>query len=246
MKTELISIGEAAGMMHVSIDTLRRWDNEGRFPAIKRSGKRFYRPSDIEKYLSQLAVEEADIFALAKKWASGVSAGEPNDLFYCQNSSVFQSRLIKLEKKLSAMSDLEKSYPLIVAITGEIGNNSFDHNLGNWPDIAGIFFGYDTDRKEIVLADRGQGILKTLQRVKKELRADAEALWVAFTEVISGRSPEARGNGLKFVRSVVMENDISLLFQTGDAELELKKGDTTLNIKKAAKYIQGCLAVIKF
>jgi hypothetical protein len=246
MKTNLISIGEAARMMHISIDTLRRWDKDGRFPAIKRSGKRFYRPSDIEKYLSQLAVEEADIFVLAKKWASDAAAGEPNDLFYCQNSSVFQSRLIKLEKKLSAAPGLEKLFPLIVAITGEIGNNSFDHNLGNWPDVAGIFFGYNTDRKEIALSDRGQGILKTLQRVKKELVTEAEALRVAFTEIISGRSPEARGNGLKFVRNVIMENDLSLLFQTGDAELELTKGDTSLNIKKADKYIQGCLAVIKF
>jgi len=25
------------------------------------------------------------------------------------------------------------------AIAGEIGNNSFDHNIGNWPDMAGIF-----------------------------------------------------------------------------------------------------------
>jgi len=246
MDTKLISIGEAAKKMHVSLDTLRRWDKVGRFLAIRRSGKRFYRLSDIDKYLANLTLEEADLFLLAKKWASSAGATEPDSLFYCQNSAVFQSRLIKLEKTLGTVSGLENIFPLIVAITGEIGNNSFDHNLGSWPDISGIFFGYDTNRREIVLSDRGQGILKTLKRVKKELSSDEEALKVAFTEVLSGRAPEARGNGLKFVKNIVMQNDIDLFFQTGQAELNLKKGDTPLNIQRTDSRIKCCLAWIKF
>lgn len=246
MDTKLVSIGEAAKKMHVSLDTLRRWDKAGRFPAIRRSGKRFYRLSDIDEYLAGLALEEADLFGLAKKWASGAEASEPDSLFYCQNSAVFQSRLIKLEKALGTIHNLENIFPLIVAITGEIGNNSFDHNLGSWPDMAGIFFGYDTNRREIVLSDRGQGILKTLKRVRKELSSDAEALRVAFTEILSGRAPEARGNGLKFVKNIITQNDITLFFQTGQAELHLKKGDASLDIRPADNRIQGCLAWIKF
>ncbi|MEK7598630.1 MAG: helix-turn-helix domain-containing protein [Patescibacteria group bacterium] len=246
MNTNLISIGETAKKMDVSMDTLRRWDKAGRFPAIKRSGKRFYRLSDIDKYLAGLALEEADLFLLAKKWAASVSPSEPDSLFHCQNSAVFQSRLIKLEKNLGAVPGLENTFPLIVALTGEIGNNSFDHNLGSWPDITGIFFGYDTKRREIALADRGQGILKTLKRVRKELASDADALQVAFTEVLSGRAPEARGNGLKFVKNIVTQNDISLVFQTGQAELHLKKGDAFLNIQPADGSLQGCMALIKF
>ena len=37
----------------------------------------------------------------------------------------------------------ENIVPLIVAVAGEIGNNSFDHNLGKWPDSPGVFFGFD-------------------------------------------------------------------------------------------------------
>ena len=79
-----------------------------------------------------------------------------------------------------------------------------------------------------------------------ELSSDEEALKVAFTEVLSGRAPEARGNGLKFVKNIVMQNDIDLFFQTGQAELNLKKGDTPLNIQRTDSRIQGCLAWIKF
>jgi len=135
---------------------------------------------------------------------------------------------------------------LIVAIAGEIGNNSFDHNLGNWPDVPGIFFGYDINKKEIVLADRGQGILKTLQRIRPGLNNNKDALNTAFTEVISGRSPEDRGNGLKFVRKVVLENPIDLFFQSGDYYLEIIRQALDLDIKKSKQFIQGCIAIIKF
>jgi len=246
MNTKLIPIGEAAKMMRISIDTLRRWDKSGQFSAIRRSEKRFYRLSDIEKYLAKLTILEADLYITAKKWASGVSVSEPDKLFYCQNSAVFQTKLIKFQENLADVSNLKNTFPLIVAISGEIGNNSFDHNIGQWPDISGIFFGYDINRREVVLADRGQGILKTLKRVKKDLASNGEALRVAFTEIISGRSSEARGNGLKFVKNVVKEKEMNLIFQTGDAKLELKKGDNELNITKEDSYIGGCIALIKF
>ena len=133
-----------------------------------------------------------------------------------------------------------------MAVAGEIGNNSFDHNLGNWPDIPGIFFAYDIHKRSIVLADRGLGILTTLKRVKPELNNDEKALEVAFTEILSGRAPENRGNGLKFVRKIVAENPISLLFQSGDAELTLTKDSDGLDIKHSTKPFRGCFALITF
>ena len=233
-------------MMRVSIDTLRRWDKEQRFPAIRQSGRRLYRATDIEKYLAKMTIAEVDIFEAAQKWATRREPVEPDSLFYCKDSAIFQYRLNKLENALGTVNELRNSYPLITSITGEIGNNSFDHNLGNWQDMPGIFFGYDIERREIVLADRGQGILTTLKRVRKNLSSDEEALRVAFTEILSGRPKEARGNGLKFVKDVVMENDICLFFQTGNAKLELQEGDQSLNISKTNTYIRGCMALIKF
>lgn len=235
---DLISIGEASEILGVSITTLRRWDESGRLLAEKTSGgQRRYSKAKIELYLS-------DLFALAKDWC--INGTEIPERFYCPNSSVFQSRVIKMQTVLFETKGLEQIFSLLTAVVGEIGNNSFDHNLGNWPDISGVFFGYDNNKRKIVLADRGQGILETLKRVKPGLSTPEDALLTAFTEVISGRAPEERGNGLKFVKKVVTENQMGLLFQTGDAKLDLIKDGRGLHIQHATENIRGCLALLTF
>ncbi|OGN00791.1 MAG: hypothetical protein A3B91_04565 [Candidatus Yanofskybacteria bacterium RIFCSPHIGHO2_02_FULL_41_29] len=235
---ELISIGEAASILGISIDTLRRWDKSGKLSSVKTEGghRKYYR-FQIELFLN-------DLFKMAKDWVS--KGGDLPSEFYCPNSAVFQTKLTRMQDLLGGIAELADRFPLIVAVSGEIGNNSFDHNLGNWPDIPGIFFGYDMHKKVVVLVDRGLGILATLKRVKPELNTDTEALKVAFTEILSGRASESRGNGLKFVRKVVAENPIGLLFRTGNAELILKKDSDILDIKDFAEPFRGCLALITF
>src|SRR3989338_1937613 len=239
MTEELITISEAAEILGVSIDTLRRWDKNGKLSPAKTSeaGYRLYYKSQIELFLN-------DIFSLARDWV--LKNTEIPSQFYCSNSAVFQTRLIHMQDLLVNVTELKQIFPLIVAIAGEIGNNSYDHNLGNWPDMPGTFFGYDLHKRNIVLADRGLGILATLKRVRPTLNTDEEALTVAFTEVISGRSPESRGNGLKFVRKIVSENPIGLVFRTGDAELILPKDANELNVRLSSEPFRGCLAFITF
>jgi sensor histidine kinase regulating citrate/malate metabolism len=140
----------------------------------------------------------------------------------------------------------EKNFSLITAMAGEVGNNSFDHNLGNWPDTPGIFFGYDMHRGIVILADRGCGILATLRRVRPLLENHQEALRVAFTEVVSGRAPEQRGNGLKFVAGVVSENNFHLTFQTGDALLEMQPQQKALSMRQAKEWMSGCYMVLQY
>lgn len=239
MADELITITQAAGMIGVSLDTLRRWDESGKLVAIRpgKGSHRLYRLRDIEVFMT-------DIFSLAKRWVTSDLPSTPEKLFYCPNSSVFQARLNKLEGELKTVSpDL---FSLIGSAAGEIGNNSFDHNLGKWPDISGIFFGYDLSKRIVVLADRGLGILETLSRVRKDLNNHQDALKVAFTEIITGRAPEHRGNGLKYVRRVVTEFPIKLTFQTGDAKLNLQQGDTDIKIEHADQSFRGCLALLRF
>ena len=108
------------------------------------------------------------------------------------------------------------------------------------------FFFWDLNKGKVVLADRGQGILATLKRAEPELKNHQDALLTAFTKVISGRAPEYRGNGLKFVKDVVVANKISLFFQTGDAWFKIQKNDSNIDIQKSAVNFRGCLAVIKF
>ncbi len=240
MQNKLISIGKTAKLLGVSIDTLRRWDTAGRLQSTRSAprGHRYYLQSDIEQYL-----QDADVAAY--NWAENLQAIEPERDVYCQTRDVFQGRLEQFQSKLS------RTFPigivsLITAAAGEIGNNSYDHNLGNWSDIPGIFFSYSMRSRRVVLADRGQGILTTLKRIRPELVNAQEALKVAFTETISGRFPEARGNGLKFVKSIIISNPFSLYFQTGDACLHLKQHDRDVVIQQAKTSIKGCFAIIGF
>jgi excisionase family DNA binding protein len=236
---DLITIGEAAELLGVTIMTLRRWDESGRLLSVrdKPGGHRYYRREDIDVFLS-------DLFQLAKDWA--VSQKEIPEQFYCQNSGIFQARITKMETLMIQNKDAKKLFSLLTSITGEIGNNSYDHNLGQWPDVPGIFFAYDLNKKQIVLADRGVGILETLRKVKPELKDHAQALQTAFTEIISGRKPESRGNGLKYVKSVISDNPISLIFQSGDAKLLLKGNSADIGTESTPESVRGCLALITY
>lgn len=247
MRSELLTISQVAKILGVSDQTLRRWDDSGVLSSVRRepTGYRYYSKSRIEGYIRD-NLENLSLFKMARNWAIDSNGTEPLSDFYCPNISVFQARLTRIEGGLGGVRRLNKIFPLISAITGEIGNNSFDHNLGNWPDIPGIFFAHNLSKGRIVLADRGQGILATLKKVKPELMNHQEALYTAFTEVISGRAPEYRGNGLKFVKDVVSANDISLFFYTGNAQLKVKKDSSNVNVQMSSINLRGCLALITF
>ena len=239
MEEKPLNIREAAQFLGVSVDTLRRWDKSGKLVAIRkvRGAHRYYTLEDLKMFSS-------DLIKLANEWV--LSGGEISSDFHCSNSAVFQTRLIKMQEEMLSLGKERGFVSLVGAISGEIGNNSYDHNLGNWPDVPGVFFGYDIHKGIIVLGDRGVGILKTLSRVRPSLVTHEEAVNVAFTETISGRAPEKRGNGLKFVRKVISENPISLSFQTGDAGLQIEKESADLSIVKVKNKIRGCFAIIRF
>lgn len=240
MQNKLIPIGEAAKLLGVSVDTLRRWESAGRIHSVRSGplGHRFFLQADIEQYLQ-------DVDSIARHWVEAIEPVVPSPDMYCQTRDVFQARLEVLQSQLSRVTP-SSTASLVTAVAGEIGSNSFDHNLGNWPDITGILFSYDMKNKKIVLADRGQGILTTLKRVRPELNSSEKALKVAFTETISGRYAEARGNGLKFVRSIIVDNPFTLYFQTGDAYLYLKEHDTDINVRHAKTSIGGCFVTMGF
>jgi hypothetical protein len=241
MDEQGLSIGETARILGVSLDTLRRWDKEGKLRSFRASekGHRYYSSKDVYFFWNDLA-------KLAEQWVEREVGAEPDANFYCPTNDVFQNRLITMQNALGKLDNLSTPFSLIVALIGEIGNNSFDHNLGNWRDLPGVFFAHNIDKGYIVLADRGQGLLRTLQRVKPGLKTHAEAMNVAFTEVISGRAPESRGNGLKYVKNIVTKHPLDLLFESGDAQVSLRQGDLELRITEKVPSIQGCIAILKF
>ncbi len=240
-----LTSGQASSLLGISNDTLRRWDKKGQLKPNKidkKTSYRYYKEENINNYLKSL-----DIFKLAFIWAKNKKAKEPQKIFYCNNISFLSYKLTKFENELMKINEFKESYSLLTSMAAEIGINSFDHNLGNWPDIPGIFFAYNIKNRTIVLADRGQGILRTLSRVKPDIKNDQEALNIAFTEIVSGRAPESRGNGLKYVKRIITKTDnFSLKFYSGTAELFLKHQDKNLKIKTKKDKIKGCLALIRF
>lgn len=196
------------------------------------------RPPKVQYFLKKTV----DLFKIAWKWNTNpTTASVPSD-WYCQTRDVFSARsqvlLSNLERKEKA-----KAY-LLTAVVGEIGNNSFDHNLGHWPDLPGIFFAYDLNQKIIILSDRGVGLLKTIQGTLPTVTNDQQALKTAFTKIVSGRFPEKRGNGLKFVKQVIKENNWILQFFSGTAGLEIR--NQNLSFKEIKPFVYGCLAVLKY
>jgi len=130
------------------------------------------------------------------------------------------------------------------AITGEIGNKTFDHNFDfseNFP--RGIYFNHDAEDL-IVLADYGNGIRETLSRVVTTLASDVDAIETAFTKVVSGSAPEQRGNGLKFVLSGMLDNRWTMYFHSGHACCRVADG--VVKYESSPSSISGCLAILDF
>lgn len=236
----LLTINEAAKFLGVSIDTLRRWDSKGKLKAVRSSGgHRYYPREQLESFVS-------DLKAIARVWAESQIAPELPPDYYCYTQDIFRARLDRMAFELDRDSAAKTLVPLIVAVAGEIGNNSFDHNFGNWPDVPGVFFAYDINKRIIVLADRGVGVRTTLLRVRPDLKDDIMALSVAFTERVSGRSPEQRGNGLKFVNNVATKNPIGVSLQSGAAVAEIAKQNGVLKVGLADRYMRGTLTAITY
>jgi hypothetical protein len=96
----------------------------------------------------------------------------------------------------------------------------------------------------VVLADYGKGVQRSLSLVLPEIKTDMEAIEIAFTKRISGRSPEQRGNGLKFVSETIQQNNWQLYFQSGLGTCLIDKNGLSFTEDKVN--LPGCLAIIKF
>ncbi|MBI4160247.1 MerR family DNA-binding transcriptional regulator [Candidatus Wolfebacteria bacterium] len=242
MKDEKIRIGKAAQALGVSVQTLRNWEKTRKLlPQRSPGGQRCYLLQDLERFA-------LDFPKLGWAWAASAQPPEIPAEYYCEQQARFTSRLEKMGLLLARAEAVgEETASLLTTVAGEIGDNSFMHNIGNWPDVPGIFFAYDIGKRVIVLADRGQGVRKTLSRVRPSIETDVHALRVAFTEIVSGREPEKRGNGLKVVRRIVESGPIHLLFRSGVAVVKSpKKQSGSITIAAAPENVRGAYAVIQF
>jgi hypothetical protein len=97
-----------------------------------------------------------------------------------------------------------------VVIVGELGNNVFDHNLGNWPtSFSGSIIAAQhysrSKRIQVIVGDAGVGFLGSLKNAFPDLRNDIDAIKKGL-EGNTGRIGEKRGNGLKTVQDWTINN----------------------------------------
>lgn len=190
-----------------------------------------------------------------QKLAMGIQwfFGEPskNSQYMCETRDVFKARVDHLDKELlKKFKNHESEIALVSAIIYEIGHNCFDHNLGKWRDVVGCWYQCEVEQNQawFLLADRGQGILASLKNVVPDLKTDQEALYLAFEKKISGRHPERRGNGLKFVRGVINSNPSrGLLCVSGKGKIHFGgRSQNVLDMIKYDKLGQGTLTIINW
>ncbi|HLD71319.1 MAG TPA: hypothetical protein VI873_01740 [Candidatus Peribacteraceae bacterium] len=178
-------------------------------------------------------------------WVSSVKGDAPHNAEqHSETRDMLRARIDSLTIRLLRQGIAEDRVRLLDAVLSEIGSNSFDHNIGQWRDISGVLFEItETDEGILcVLADRGQGIRATLSRVRPGIMSDTEALRIAFTERLSGRAPEQRGNGLKFVRSVLLQDGIDLWYGSGTAVYAMEtRQENWMDIRPP---ILGCCAIL--
>jgi hypothetical protein len=160
-----------------------------------------------------------------------------NEEYFAKTRDVFtaimQSFVLETKKYLEA------------AIIGELGNNTFDHNFifqNNYP--IGVYCNITYKSEYTVVADFGKGIRQSLTPVVPSIGSDLEAVETAFTKKISGRFPEQRGNGLKFVSETIQQNNWHLYFQSGIGCCSIDKNG--MNFFQRDTSLIGCLAIVKF
>jgi len=129
---------------------------------------------------------------------------------WCRTRADFNARLASYYNQLVKRFNEECIF-LVLSSIGEVGNNCFDHNLGYWQDEPGCLFIREDQFSLIV--DRGQGIKSSIQKVVSKM-ANSSSIEFVYSHIISGRAPEKRGNGLKFVKKNVFQCGISLYVQT--------------------------------
>ena len=156
--------------------------------------------------------------------------------FFCSSRDVFQARIDSYA--------LQEGRYLESAIIGEIGNNTFDHNWDFAEGHArGTYLNLYEYKNTVILADFGRGIRNSLEKVYNA-KDDTDAVKIAFTEQISGRAPEQRGNGLKFVLENVKKKNWSLYFQSGTGCCIITNENVIF--KSANTDIIGCLGILVF
>lgn len=187
-------------------------------------------------------------FSRAFEWLEKKTLRESPKDTVCETRDVLTARLSPL-KNLTKQGLNPEDLPLLISTVGEIGNNSFDHNLGQWRDVPGCWMEIQVtgNRLWVCLADRGQGIYGSLSKTNKGIKTDQAAIETAFEKFVSGRAPEKRGNGLKYVKNTILgdaDRGIACFSGSGVVQYGNWGNDCESVLKKAFATVRGTVTLM--
>lgn len=132
------------------------------------------------------------------------------EILHCIFRDELDARLGKIQRMFEhfGLNEMERS--MATSIVGELGNNVFDHNDGQWPtSVRGaIILAQMNPQKrmvEVVVADPGIGFSGSLKALNLNIASDVDAIELGLTGV-TGRIGERRGQGLQIVQNWTIKN----------------------------------------
>lgn len=140
----------------------------------------------------------------------------------------FDAKLPKIINFLSERGFRQADVYRITAMIGELGNNTFDHNLGKWPtEFIGCMIALRWQKEgsllEIIVDDLGIGFLESLKMHAPAPTSEIEAIMLALSGV-TGRVGEKRGNGLRSVIAWMKQYYDGILYiHSGSGAVEITK-----------------------
>lgn len=161
---------------------------------------------------------------------------DQDNVFYSETRDQSNARISKWVRYFQSQKISLQDSILLGAILGELTNNAFDHNLGHWDKTPGCVVGFQIDQAtktlQLAIGDRGQGVISSLQSTVGLKISPQDVLFKAFNERISGRAPEKRGNGLKFVLKHINEKNNYLLCLTQGQQINCGNSKINININE--------------
>lgn len=167
-----------------------------------------------------------------------------NEDFYLKASNIihlFKSMGIEKEKA-----------EYIVSLIGELVDNTFAHNAGNWPHgehIGGILMAQrykKTKELEIALSDMGLGIRKTLTAnpAYASIRTDREAIIKALEKGVTSRPQGRGGNGFTYIQEA-LKNGLEGTIDIWSGNSHLRIAGTGINDISDSKWLIGTAIALK-
>ena len=168
------------------------------------------------------------------------------EILHCSTRDQFDGRLGRFVSMFQHFGLDENEAKRATSLIGELGNNTFDHNLGNWPtDVSGCIIAAQNypnlKRIQVAVGDPGVGFLGSLKAAFPELTNDIEAVKKGLGGN-SGRIGEVRGNGLRIIQNWTIDNFSGMLaIHSGEGFVQVEKDRM---MEKRVNRILGTVAQI--